>query len=243
MRNARRDKELADEKTASDKKLAILKDEHARKIISDREYERRQAALEKEAAERQQALRDEYGKKAKRAAIAQIWLNFAVQEAQILTNALNPLNPANALTFGSAGFIAAAVETATALASAVAQTALVSRQKYSMGGIITGPTHAAGGVPLHEAQGGEVILHENVSRYPDLLWRASELNVAAGGARLAATPSFAPASPFVPNHSGTASPISGQSNEVGKSVEVYQVLGNLSKKQRQRMRTVSNNNG
>ena len=61
-------------------------------------------------------------------------------------------------------------------------------QKFQKGGIIDGPSHAAGGVPVMggraEVEGGEVILTRGVAQNPTLLSAANQINMAAGGASL-----------------------------------------------------------
>jgi hypothetical protein len=112
-----------------------------------------------------------------------------------------------------AALIKVAIETALAIAEAApivpliaiaaatgaAQAAVIASQPiptYSKGGILNGPSHSEGGVPIYsnggqiaEAEGGEIILNKNVSKIPALAAMASMINVSTGGKAFTANPS------------------------------------------------------
>jgi hypothetical protein len=80
---------------------------------------------------------------------------------------------------------------AAALAFGFAQVGQMKSQKFQSGGILEGPSHAQGGIPIKlakggavEAEGGEIILTRRVAQTPSLLSKASAINVAAGGVPL-----------------------------------------------------------
>lgn len=64
----------------------------------------------------------------------------------------------------------------------------VQKQKFAYGGVLTGPSHAQGGIktPYGEFEGDEIILAKGVYRNPSLRRMASNLNVAGGGRKFEA---------------------------------------------------------
>ncbi|MGI4872056.1 MAG: hypothetical protein ACRYFX_12865, partial [Janthinobacterium lividum] len=89
------------------------------------------------------------------------------------------------------GEILKGVEIAAATVTAYAQFKAIDSQKFAQGGVLRGPSHAQGGIPLFsrrtgralgaEAEGDEIILTKGVFRNPALRALASTLNVAGGG--------------------------------------------------------------
>jgi len=65
------------------------------------------------------------------------------------------LNAAKTQPYVPAGLIA----TILALGQTAAQIAVIKSQKFATGGVLTGQSHAQGGVPI-EAEGGEVIINK-----------------------------------------------------------------------------------
>ena len=87
-----------------------------------------------------------------------------------------------------AGVALGPIAAAAALAFGAYNVAQVSMQKYEDGGVLQGPTHAHGGIPVtvdgragYEAEGGEIVLTKGVFADPHLRQIASQLNVAGGG--------------------------------------------------------------
>jgi hypothetical protein len=87
--------------------------------------------------------------------------------------------------------IATALQIALAAITTAAQVRAISSQQFADGGVLRGPSHAQGGIPLFsrrtgrplgaEAEGDEIILAKGVYRNPVLRAQASALNVAGGG--------------------------------------------------------------
>jgi hypothetical protein len=89
------------------------------------------------------------------------------------------------------GYVLGPIAAAAAAAFGAVQVAGIARQKFQQGGILEGPSHEMGGVPIKlasggavEAEGGEIILTKRVAQTPSLLAKASAINVAAGGVSL-----------------------------------------------------------
>jgi len=89
---------------------------------------------------------------------------------------------------GPPGQVLAALRIAFSVARTAAGVIRIQSTKFRRGGILEGPSHEQGGIPVMvnrryavEAEGGEPILTAGVSRNPFLLAQASAINVAAGG--------------------------------------------------------------
>jgi len=108
-----------------------------------------------------------------------------------------------ALTLGfPLGWIQAAAVTAAGLANV----AKINSVKFQAGGIISGPSHAEGGVPVKmsgggyvEAEGGELIVNKNIWRRPDYVRAISEMNARTGGVRFYAAGGVLPPLGQVPD--------------------------------------------
>jgi hypothetical protein len=116
--------------------------------------------------------------------------NFArKQQAISILDAITntALGITNALTVKPA--FLAPIQAAIAAATGAAQIATIRSQKYAKGGILNGPSHAQGGIPMFskggafygEAEGGEAVLTKGVMANPALASMASAINVAGGG--------------------------------------------------------------
>ncbi|HEY3403901.1 MAG TPA: hypothetical protein VGK59_10970 [Ohtaekwangia sp.] len=126
---------------------------------------------------------------------------FATAQAVVSTiqGAINAYTSASAIPI--VGSVLAPIAAAAALAAGMAQVkkiqntkvpAPVKREKAERGRILRGPSHAHGGIDI-EAEGEEIILTKGVYRDPELRQIASDINVAAGGAKFAAG---GPVNPF-----------------------------------------------
>jgi hypothetical protein len=157
--------------------LAGLQDQIDAGIITQEEGQKKREQIEREAFE-----------KKKRLDLAFVAVELAKQIVSIQTAAA--ANPANAVTFGGAGVSQAAVLTGIAIANAGIQTAAILAQKYADGGLLSGPSHAQGGIPFtvggqagFEAEGGEAIINKkSTAMYAPLL---SAINEAGGGVAFA----------------------------------------------------------
>ncbi len=133
-------------------------------VINEEEAERRKEQIKKDAARKQQKID-----------VTQAVINTA----KAVTSALNTQ------PFLPAGLIMAGIATA----QGAAQIKMIRSQKFAKGGILNGPSHAQGGIPMFskggafygEAEGGEAVLTKGVMANPALASMASAINVAGGG--------------------------------------------------------------
>lgn len=116
----------------------------------------------------------------------------AIASAEALINTY--LSASKAYTSLAAFPPLAIAAAAAAVAAGLKNVAQINNVKFAKGGILSGASHAQGGIQLYgsggyygEAEGGEVILTKNVSRNPSLLRAASNINQAAGGRGFYAT--------------------------------------------------------
>ncbi|RKY66117.1 MAG: hypothetical protein DRP97_08375, partial [Candidatus Latescibacterota bacterium] len=172
---ARREKELA-EQLAFEKSKRDMMTETAN-VISGIGQIVRNVGKENEKAQKAALIIQ------KAASIARIAINLQEELAFIQRNAA--ANPLNIPTGGAAGISQSAIQSGIAIARAAVSTGVVLSQRFEKGGIIDGPSHAQGGVPIlggrAEVEGGEVILSKGVTENPGLLAAASQLNVMGGG--------------------------------------------------------------
>ena len=134
---------------------------------------------------RDEAARKKNGKLIKALAIAEIGINLQKQLSSILTVNVSPTNLANLFSFGAAGAVATGIQSALAVASAATQVATVSSQKFAKGGILSGPSHAQGGIKtnLGELEGGEAVINKkSTAMFGGAL---SAINEAGGGKKFA----------------------------------------------------------
>lgn len=107
--------------------------------------------------------------------------------------------PDSVATFGATGFariaiLTAAITAAFEIAKAGISAVTTPQKQFAQGGIVYGPSHSEGGIPLYhqgrpagiEIEGREVILTKRVTDNPLLLSLASFVNQAAGGRALTA---------------------------------------------------------
>ena len=133
-------------------------------VINEEQAERRKEQIKKDAARKQQKID-----------VTQAVINTA----KAVTSALNTQ------PFLPAGLIMAGIATA----QGAAQIKMIRAQKFAKGGILSGPSHAQGGIPMFskggafygEAEGGEAVLTKGVMANPALASMASAINVAGGG--------------------------------------------------------------
>ena len=134
---------------------------------------------------RDEEARQKNGRLIKALAIAEIGVNLQKQLSNILTVNGSPTNVANLFSFGAAGAAATAIQSALAVASAGVQIATVSSQKFAKGGILSGPSHASGGIktPFGELEGGEAVINKKSTKmFSGVL---SSINEAGGGKKFA----------------------------------------------------------
>ena len=144
---------------------------YKKKSISEAEYNKRKEALDKEQAAKVAKIKTEQAKKQRTADILQAIVNTALGVVAA-TSAPFPLDIIMPILIGALG---------------VAQIALIASKpiptfakggrvpKYAAGGMITGPTHSAGGVPIN-AEGGEYIINKNVAQKPGMGYLLDNIN-------------------------------------------------------------------
>ena len=78
------------------------------------------------------------------------------------------------------------------IAKGLKNVAEINKVKFQKGGILDGPSHAEGGIPIRiagrqivEAEGGEIIVNKNIWTRPDYVAKISEMNYRTGGKRFA----------------------------------------------------------
>jgi len=144
-------------------RLKQVDEQVERGVITEEQAEAKRARISKKAAKQQQAV-----------SIAQAIVNVA----QGITKTLASLPPPFAQ-----------IVAATVAAQGAVQIATIKSQKFAKGGILNGPSHAQGGIPMFskggafygEAEGGEAVLTKGVMKNPALASMASAINVAGGG--------------------------------------------------------------
>lgn len=133
-------------------------------VINEEEATRKKEQIQKEAARKQQKID-----------VVQAVINTA--KAVTAGLASTPFLPVGLIMGGIAA------------AQGAAQIKMIRSQKFAQGGILNGPSHAQGGIPMFskggafygEAEGGEAVLTKGVMANPALASMASALNVAGGG--------------------------------------------------------------
>lgn len=161
-----------------DQSLQADKDINQAKLEEQRKFEEARIQVQQEALAatsdliatgiellgEEQAARSGFGEALKALKIAEIGISSASEIQKIWEYANS--NPANALFPGAANVIAG-VKTAAAVGRAAIAAKNIVKQKFADGGRITGPSHAAGGVPFtvngqqgFEAEGNEYIVNK-----------------------------------------------------------------------------------
>jgi len=133
-------------------------------VINEEEAEKKKEQIKKDAARKQQKID-----------IVQALINTA--KAVTAGLASQPFLPVGLIMGGIAA------------AQGAAQIKMIKSQKFAKGGILNGPSHAQGGIPMFskggafygEAEGGEAVMTKGVMANPALASMASAINVAGGG--------------------------------------------------------------
>jgi tape measure domain-containing protein len=158
--DAQRDRIKADEQLALDR-LQVETDQRKARAQTEAEA----ATIEKQAEAERERIRRESGEKLKKQKRQEVLINLATEISAIAVQAAS--NPANAVTFGTAGVVQFAILSALAGARAALQIGAINRAQFARGGMvptesggqISGPLHSGGGVPFnYEAEGGELAI-------------------------------------------------------------------------------------
>ena len=118
-------------------------------------------------------------------AIAEIAVNTQKALMNVEVNEKSPLFLPNLFTGGLAGLTIGTVQKIAIAAQGAASIAAVTSQKFAKGGILSGPSHAQGGIktPLGELEGGEAVINKaSTKKHAGLL---SAINVDGGGKKFA----------------------------------------------------------
>jgi len=133
-------------------------------VINEEQAEKKKEQIKKDAARKQQKID-----------IVQALINTA--KAVTAGLASQPFLPVGLIMGGIAA------------AQGAAQIKMIKSQKFAKGGLLSGPSHAQGGIQMFskggafygEAEGGEAVLTKGVMKNPALASMASAINVAGGG--------------------------------------------------------------
>jgi hypothetical protein len=138
-----------------------LKDMSERNLITQQQYERELAKIKEKRIRKENELAEARFDAEKRNSLAGIAIDTA---------------SAIAKTFAQLGYPLGLIPAAILAAQGLAQAAIISSQKftpvkYEDGGLLTGPSHAQGGIPISvngtygaEAEGGEFIVNKRATR-------------------------------------------------------------------------------
>ncbi len=160
----------------------------------EKKYDQKRLELQKKQAAEERKIKTEQFKKDKDASIIQSLINTSVAIVAGLSKPAIPPFP-SAIAAGVIGGI---------------QTALIASRpipQFTSGGLLDGPLHSGGGIPLvnshgkilGEAEGGEIILNRNVSKSKPLTALASYINEMTGGRSFSPSRSFIMENKFLPN--------------------------------------------
>ncbi|MGI4872267.1 MAG: hypothetical protein ACRYFX_13960 [Janthinobacterium lividum] len=173
--------------TGSLNSLAAIQDADSQAKLARIDAEMNQAGV---SAARHEVLEKQKLRVEKQAAEQRKRIARAQAVVQLGTAILQILSEPSVLPSPLAEIVKAA-EIAAATVTAYAQFKAIDSAKFARGGVLSGPSHANGGIPLFhrrtgqplgaEAEGDEIILTKGVYRHPTLRALASALNVAGGG--------------------------------------------------------------
>ena len=133
------------------------------KQISDAEYNKRKEKLDADREKKELELKKEKAKKDKEAAIIQAIIGTALGVIYA-TQTAPPLNIILPILIGALG--AAQIALIASQPLAYAKGGLV--KKYATGGLLDGPSHSQGGIPIF-AEGGEFIVNKNTMAKPGMV--------------------------------------------------------------------------
>ena len=148
---------------AESARLKQVDEQVKRGVITQEQAEAKKERISKKAAKQQQKI-----------SIMQAIVNVAQGITKTLATVPSPF---------------AQIIAATIAAQGAVQIATIKSQKFAKGGILNGPSHAQGGIPMFskggafygEAEGGEAVMTKGVMKNPALASMASAINVAGGG--------------------------------------------------------------
>ena len=183
----------------SKKQVANLKDANNEKVESEKMTTEQikmmdNARLESQAAlvgstisllSRDEESRKKNGKLIKALALAEIAINTQKALMNVEVNEKSPLFLPNLFSGGLAGLTIGTAQKIAIIAQGITSAAIVTQQKFAKGGILSGPSHANGGIktPFGELEGGEAVINKkSTKKYGGIL---SAINEAGGGKKFA----------------------------------------------------------
>lgn len=154
----------------STEELAIINDRERKGLLSRDQAEQARRRLSEETDKKAEVLEKKAFKRNKAFNIASAIINTAAAVSLALASAPPPVS---FITAGTTAVLGAA------------EVATIAAQKFGKGGIISGPSHSDGGVPIMggraEVEGDEIILTRGVTHNPTLAAMANQINVMGGG--------------------------------------------------------------
>ena len=176
--NLEREKEqkLNAVKATQSRELEIVNARLEKGLINEEQAEQQRKKIEEDAAKNTERIEKEAFKKNQKMQISQAIANGALAITNILATVPK-------FDFG----VSTAILAGAAAASTALQVATIKTQKFAKGGVISGASHADGGVPIQggraEVEGGEVIINKRSSA----MFRneLSMINQAGGGVKFA----------------------------------------------------------
>lgn len=156
---------------SAEAELAIQKNRLEQGIITEKEFEQRKREIDKRSRLQQWKAEVKAFQQEKKLDTREAIINGAIGATETIANlgfpAALPVLPL------------VAAKTSAEIATIQSQQA-PPRPEFQQGGIIEGPSHSRGGVPIN-AEGGEIILNRNVGQDPVLRDIAAGLNAVSGG--------------------------------------------------------------
>jgi len=176
--------DLARDRKVNDTKRQNLQRQLNAKLISQGQYNAQLDAMNAAQEAKEEALKKKQFERSKRLELAMAGIGIA--QAIISTLSAKP-GATDIISFG----LTRTVQIALIAATGIAQLAAISSKKYAKGGLMDGPSHSDGGMPIinpttgrkvAEIEGGEAILSRaTVRNNPDLVSRLLHSSMNRGG--------------------------------------------------------------
>jgi len=162
----------------------IIKSQLDNQLITESQYRKKQLDLRKAQLAEENSINQEIFEAEKKQDINDAKIDGLVAAAKATIKAIEKYGPT------PAGFIAAAIGTGIVAGQTGAQVAAINQRKFfpkkfEDGGMVSGPSHAEGGVPFsvqgrggYEMEGGEYIVNKRATaRHRDLLERINKTGI------------------------------------------------------------------
>ena len=139
-----------------------LQEIYDKRLISEELYNRKVQRLDEEKAKKEKALKQEQWRKEHEAAIIQATINTALA----VTAALTQLPPAS-YVMAALNAALGAVQIGLIASQEMPKFAKGGFVNYQTGGMLSGPSHSQGGIPVM-AEGGEFIIQKSIAQQPGM---------------------------------------------------------------------------